>query len=135
MYRWLFSIVAKNVRAWRLFWTNQRNNHGPAPQGYRIPSSARDQRRRFGGYFSELLIEVNLVFSLAPMPFTMLMMASEMPAAIKPYSIAVAPFSSRKNFRSNRMKSPHLCPSIFWLENAGFSRGPLSFRGTELIDA
>jgi hypothetical protein len=62
-------------------------------------------RRR--DYFSELLIDVNLVFSLAPRPFTTLMIASEMPAAIRPYSIAVAPDSFRKNFIINRMDSPH----------------------------
>jgi hypothetical protein len=37
-------------------------------------------------YLSELLIEVNLVLSLVPRPFTTAMMASEMPAAISPYS-------------------------------------------------
>jgi len=48
-------------------------------------------------YLSELFIEVNLVLSLVPSPFTTEMIASEMPAAIRPYSIAVAPVSSRKN--------------------------------------
>jgi hypothetical protein len=52
-------------------------------------------------YFSELLIEANLVFSLAPRPFTTAMMASEIPAAINPYSIAVAAVSSAQNFRTN----------------------------------
>src|ERR1700759_907431 len=42
-------------------------------------------------YFSEELIEVNLVFRLEPRPFTTAMIASEMPAAMRPYSIAVAP--------------------------------------------
>jgi hypothetical protein len=79
----------------------------PGLDGCSIASSARGiSVGSMGRYLSELLMEVNLVFSLVPMPFTMLMIASEMPAAIKPYSIAVAPFSSRKNFRSNRMKSP-----------------------------
>jgi hypothetical protein len=35
-------------------------------------------------YFSEVLIEVNLVLSFVPSPFTTAMMASEMPAAIRP---------------------------------------------------
>jgi hypothetical protein len=48
-------------------------------------------------YLRELFIEVNLVLSLAPSPFTTEIIASEMPAAIRPYSIAVAPVSSRKN--------------------------------------
>jgi hypothetical protein len=53
------------------------------------------------GYCKEALIEVNLVFSLVPSPFTVAMMASAMPAAIRPYSIAVAAFSSAQNFRTN----------------------------------
>ena len=48
-------------------------------------------------YLRELFIEVNLVLSFAPSPFTTEIIASEMPAAIRPYSIAVAPVSSRKN--------------------------------------
>jgi hypothetical protein len=62
--------------------------------------------RQGGGYFSELLMEVNLLLSLEPMPFTTLMIASEIPAAIKPYSMAVAPLSSRKNLMNNRIESP-----------------------------
>jgi len=61
-------------------------------------------------------MEVNLVFSLAPKPFTTLMMTSEIPAAIRPYSMAVAPVSSRKNLMNNRMESPDLSPSTFWIE-------------------
>src|SRR5262249_45006214 len=45
-------------------------------------------------YFSELLIEVNLVFRFVPRPLTTAIIASEMPAAIRPYSMAVAPDSS-----------------------------------------
>ena len=45
-------------------------------------------------YCNEVLIEVNLVFSLLPIPFTDVMMTSAMPAAIRAYSIAVAPVSS-----------------------------------------
>src|ERR1700727_1714776 len=48
-------------------------------------------------YFSELLIDVNLVFRLVPRPLTTAMIASAMPAAIRPYSIAVAPLSSLRN--------------------------------------
>ena len=40
---------------------------------------------------SELLIELKLAFRVEPRPFTAAMIASEMPAAIRPYSIAVAP--------------------------------------------
>jgi len=50
-------------------------------------------------YFREVLIDVNLVLSVVPRPLTTAMMASEMPAAIRPYSMAVAPDSSfRKRF-------------------------------------
>jgi hypothetical protein len=42
-------------------------------------------------YFKELLIEVNWALSVVPRPFTAAIIASEMPAAIRPYSIAVAP--------------------------------------------
>jgi hypothetical protein len=52
-------------------------------------------------YFNELLIDVNLVLSLVPNPFTAAMIASEIPAAIKPYSIAVVPDWSAQNFRTN----------------------------------
>src|ERR1700686_859412 len=45
-------------------------------------------------YFSEALIEVNLAFRLVPRPLTTAMIASEIPAAIRPYSMAVAPDSS-----------------------------------------
>jgi hypothetical protein len=51
-------------------------------------------------YFNELLIEVNLVLSLVPSPFTVAMMASAMPAGISPYSMAVAPDSSERNLRN-----------------------------------
>jgi hypothetical protein len=50
-----------------------------------------------GRYFSELLMSVNLVLRLVPRPLTTAMIASEMPAAINPYSMAVAPDSSAKN--------------------------------------
>ena len=50
-----------------------------------------------GGYFSEVLMSLNFVLSAVPRPFTTEMIASEIPAAIKPYSMAVAPVSSLKN--------------------------------------
>jgi len=39
---------------------------------------------------------VNTVFKFVPMVFTATMIATEMPAAIKPYSMAVAPLSLRR---------------------------------------
>ena len=56
-------------------------------------------------YFSEVLIESNLVLRFEPRPFTTAMIASEIPAAIRPYSMAVAPDSSDKNLRKIRCKS------------------------------
>jgi hypothetical protein len=50
-----------------------------------------------GGYFSELLMVSKFVLSLLPRPFTAVMIAIAIPAAIRPYSMAVAPDSSLKN--------------------------------------
>jgi hypothetical protein len=44
--------------------------------------------------FVEMLVKV--VFNLVPRPFTTAMIATEMPAAMRPYSMAVAPESSFK---------------------------------------
>jgi hypothetical protein len=49
-------------------------------------------------YLSDVLIDVNLFFRLVPSPLTIAMIARAMPAAINPYSMAVAPLSSAKNF-------------------------------------
>src|SRR5215203_858209 len=46
---------------------------------------------------SELETLVNVVFKVVPRLFTTVMIAIEMPAAMRPYSIAVAPDSSCKN--------------------------------------
>src|SRR6516165_10818823 len=56
------------------------------------------QRARF--YFRELLIESNLLLRLVPRPLTTAMIANEMPAAINPYSMAVAPLWSRQNLKT-----------------------------------
>jgi hypothetical protein len=55
---------------------------------------------RPSGYLRDVLIDVNLVLRLVPKPFTTAMIASEMPAAIRPYSMAVAPVSSAINLRN-----------------------------------
>lgn len=55
-------------------------------------------------YFNELLIDVNLSLRLVPRPFTTAIIASAMPAAISPYSIAVAPDWSDKNLKKVRFK-------------------------------
>ena len=53
--------------------------------------------QRAGAYFNEVLIEVKVPPIFVPRPFTAAMIASEIPAAIRPYSIAVAPDSSFRN--------------------------------------
>src|SRR6202162_5491163 len=64
------------------------NNKGPGlPRAFAA-------RRSALAYFSEELIEVNLAFRLVPRPLTTAMIASEMPAGVRPYSMAVAPDSS-----------------------------------------
>jgi hypothetical protein len=50
-----------------------------------------------GGYFNELLIVTKFDESWVPRPFTAVMIAIAIPAAIRPYSMAVAPDSSLKN--------------------------------------
>ncbi len=49
-------------------------------------------------------MEPNFSFRVVPRPFTTVIMASAIPAAIRPYSIAVAPDSSDKNFEMLRFK-------------------------------
>ena len=44
-----------------------------------------------GDYFNEVLTDEKEALSVVPRLFTAAMMASEMPAAIRPYSMAVAP--------------------------------------------
>ena len=56
-------------------------------------------------YFNEVLIEANLSFIVLPRLFTTVMIARAIPAAIRPYSIAVAPDSSDQNFEITRFKS------------------------------
>jgi hypothetical protein len=59
----------------------------------------RSDAQRQNGYFNEVLLELNMVFRLLPSPSTTAMIASAIPAAISPYSIAVAPDSSDMNFK------------------------------------
>jgi len=62
-------------------------------------------------YFSEPLRSVNLVLRVVPRVLTAAIMASAIPAAIRPYSIAVAPDSSDKNFKKVRFNfaSTEIC--------------------------
>ena len=50
--------------------------------------------RTEAAYFNCDEIEEKVVLSFVPRPFTTLMIATEMPAAIRPYSMAVAAVSS-----------------------------------------
>jgi hypothetical protein len=56
-------------------------------------------------YFSDVLTAENVPLRLVPRPFTTAMIASAIPAAIRPYSIAVAPVSSDKKFNKVRFNS------------------------------
>ena len=67
-------------------------------------------------YFSAVLIEVNPVLRVPPMPLTAVMITMLMPAAIRQYSIAVAPESSSRNFESvDPLKTPADVP---WHQHA-----------------
>jgi hypothetical protein len=69
-----------------------------------------------GNYFKEVLIEVNFSFIVVPRLFTTVMIASAIPAAIRPYSIAVAPESSDQNFKIMRFKFRlHFHFKLCWL--------------------
>jgi len=57
-------------------------------------------------YFSEVLIEPNFNFNDEPRLLTTAMIASAMPAAIRPYSIAVAAVSSARKRRMVCVASP-----------------------------
>jgi len=61
-----------------------------------------------GPYFSELLIDPNLSFSDVPRLLTTVIIASAIPAAISPYSIAVAPLSSA----IKRINKAIICPCL-----------------------
>jgi hypothetical protein len=61
-----------------------------------------------GLYFSELLIDPNLSFSDVPRLLTTVIIASAIPAAISPYSIAVAPLSSA----IKRINKAIICPCL-----------------------
>jgi hypothetical protein len=54
-------------------------------------------------YLSAVETDENAVLSLEPRPETTEMIASAIPAAIKPYSIAVAAFSSFQNLMIRRI--------------------------------
>ena len=64
---------------------------------------------RRSAYLSDVLMSLNLLPKVVPRVFTAAMMASEIPAAMRPYSIAVAPDSSlAKRVRSLVIGNPLL---------------------------
>lgn len=58
-----------------------------------------------GPYFNEPLIFVNWVLRFDPRLLTTAMMANAIPAAIRPYSMAVAPDSLEKKLNKVRFKT------------------------------
>ena len=56
-------------------------------------------------YFNELLILLNWVLRFVPRPLTTAIMASAIPAAIRPYSMAVAPDSLEKKLNKIRFNT------------------------------
>jgi hypothetical protein len=80
---------------------------GSTGGGFDVLSRSLKRRRKIA-YFNEVLIELNVPLSVVPMLFTTVMIASEIPAAIRPYSIAVAPDSSHKKFMTMRFKPASL---------------------------
>jgi hypothetical protein len=67
-------------------WHANENPPEMAPAGGIFRYDVREE-----GYFSDELIELNVPLMVVPKPFTAAMIAIEIPAAIRPYSIAVAP--------------------------------------------
>jgi hypothetical protein len=69
-------------------------------QKYARHSGQKQQVSHDAAYFNCDEIDEKVVLSFVPRPFTTAMMAMEIPAAIRPYSMAVAPDSSAKNWRN-----------------------------------
>ena len=78
---------------------------------------------RGNDYFSELLTDVNTPLRLVPRPFTAAMIAIEIPAAMSPYSMAVAPVSSRQ---SRKTKFFIVLPSNVFAEAESYTHAPIA---------
>ena len=63
--------------------------------GARTPGHPSENAVDLFDYFSEVLIALKLVLNAVPTPFTAVMIAIAIPAAINAYSMAVAADSSR----------------------------------------
>jgi len=70
---------------------NDKSHRPSADHCHMVPLVVVEKR---DGHFNCDEIDENVVLSLVPRPLTTLIMATEMPAAIRPYSMAVAPDSS-----------------------------------------
>jgi hypothetical protein len=66
-------------------------------------------------YFNAVLTLLNSVLRLVPTPLTAVMIAIAIPAAIRPYSIAVAPDSSDQNFTKKRFTL--ILQILCWLQS------------------
>lgn len=86
---------------------------------WKQPLKKSDPRWETGGgnYFKEVLIEPNFSFKLVPRLFTTVMIANAMPAAISPYSIAVAPDSSDQNLETMRFKTRLRLSCVGWIQH------------------
>src|SRR6516162_7955278 len=73
--------------------TGFKNEKAPAVTG------ASRMTSKTGAYLSAVCTLVKVVFSFEPRPCTTAIIATEMPAAMRPYSMAVAPDSSFTNFK------------------------------------
>ena len=89
---------------------SKRKGPGVDPPGPDLPP-------KWAGYFSEVEMLLKLVLSCVPTPCTAVMIAIAMPAAIRPYSMAVAPDSSLKNFEMSDFMAGST--SIWCAQNGG----------------
>lgn len=83
------------------------------------PTPKQPQANGLQVYFNDVLIDVNLALSVVPSPLTAAIIARLMPAAIRPYSIAVAPDSSAQNFAKDFFTVPPRAisePSGFYVQ-------------------
>ena len=71
--------------------------HHRLPPRLWLSASGRAPRQRLGFYFRPASTAVNLAVRSVPTVPTIVIIATAMPAAIRPYSMAVAPDSSEKN--------------------------------------
>src|SRR4029077_6368904 len=71
--------------------------------GEKPPAESRGLWLRNGGviYFNEVETVEKVLFRLVPRAWTVAMIATAMPAAMRPYSIAVAPVSSARKRKTS----------------------------------